>query len=152
MPKHDSDDQGENEAVPDILDEDIVIKTMYEGIQNFTSMNEAEKPEELLVDLFKYQRQGLFWLSRQEEGAYRGGILADDMGLGKTVQCIALMLKNRPKNPDRKTTLIVGPVAVLRQWKSELEAKAGKRTFKILVHHGEDRVKSAKKFMDYDVV
>jgi SNF2 family DNA or RNA helicase len=29
-----------------------------------------------------------------------GGILADEMGLGKTIQCIALMMHNRPEPDD----------------------------------------------------
>lgn len=61
-------------------------------------------------------------------------ILADDMGLGKTLQSIGLILANppvgrngekvypyrKPKGPaDPRTTLIVGPVSVLANWKIE---------------------------------
>ncbi|KJH42797.1 hypothetical protein DICVIV_11212 [Dictyocaulus viviparus] len=35
--------------------------------------------------LYKYQKQGVVWLSELHE-QYVGGILADEMGLGKTIQ------------------------------------------------------------------
>ena len=60
----------------------------------------------------------------------KGGILADDMGLGKTIQSVALILTNsRPeaseipktaknKIPDTcsKATLVVAPLALIKQW------------------------------------
>lgn len=73
--------------------------------------------------LYEHQKLGLKWMINMEEGSNKGGILADDMGLGKTIQAIALMVKQRSTDPGRKTTLIVAPVALLRQWESEIALK-----------------------------
>jgi DNA repair protein RAD5 len=58
-----------------------------------------------------------------------GGILADDMGLGKTIEILSLIHSHRfdKENdgginiPKTKGTLIVCPLNVLSQWKSEIE-------------------------------
>lgn len=65
---------------------------------------------------------------RREQSPDKGGILADAMGLGKTVETISLLLHARREYPPRagnlkKINLIVGPVAVLNQWASEIESK-----------------------------
>ncbi len=49
-----------------------------------------------------------------------GGILADEMGMGKTVQMLATMTVSPPPSSKPKGTLIVCPVGLLDQWKSEV--------------------------------
>ncbi|PIN03264.1 Helicase-like transcription factor HLTF/DNA helicase RAD5, DEAD-box superfamily [Handroanthus impetiginosus] len=111
----------------------------------------------------------------------RGGILADAMGLGKTVMTIALILarrgrgipedhqvvieneaktehiKNRHKTSDalRKPkggTLIVCPMALLSQWKDELETHSKPDSISIFVHYGGDRSHDPKVIAEPDVV
>ncbi|KAK6454682.1 ATPase/DNA helicase [Scheffersomyces xylosifermentans] len=65
------------------------------------------------------------------KSSLRGGILADEMGLGKTISALALVNSvpydlgdgftgtNRPY--ASKTTLIVVPMSLLSQWKSEFD-------------------------------
>lgn len=45
------------------------------------------------------------------------------MGLGKTIQALALMVARPSNDLTRKTTLIIAPVALLRQWETEIEGK-----------------------------
>ncbi|TVY91116.1 putative ATP-dependent helicase [Lachnellula willkommii] len=73
-------------------------------------------PEGLKYPLYEHQKVALTWLKSMEQGTNKGGILADDMGLGKTLSALALILTRPSADRARKTTLIVGPVALLRQW------------------------------------
>ena len=68
----------------------------------------------------RFQAEALTWLSQQEEGAVRGGILADEMGMGKTLQMIALLLARR-----NGPTLVICPAAAVYQWQGELTRFAG---------------------------
>jgi SNF2 family DNA or RNA helicase len=86
------------------------------------------------------------------------------MGLGKTIQSMSLILMNpRPTNAElekdkknkipvesSKTTLVVAPLALIRQWESEIKTKSG--ALKVLVHHGPSRTKSARNLIKADVV
>jgi SNF2 family DNA or RNA helicase len=80
----------------------------------------------------KHQEEGIQWMLNQEENGYavpgcnyvvRGGILGDEMGLGKTIQSLALIV-----NGQGKTTLIIGPIAVCKQWE-EAAMKCGVNIF-----------------------
>jgi SWI/SNF-related matrix-associated actin-dependent regulator of chromatin subfamily A3 len=83
-----------------------------------------------------------------------GGILADDMGLGKTIQIISLILANpQPRTPEStKTTLIISPVGVMSNWKSQIEAHVKEtNALRVLVYHGAGK-KEAANLSQYDVV
>lgn len=114
----------------------------------------AMTPSELNVSLLDHQRRGLFWLLNREKEE-QGSILADDMGLGKTVQTIALIMANPSEDKNCKTTLIVGPVSLLRQWSAEFRAKV-KMEYKprVVFYHGADKkkVNTFIKMRRYDVV
>jgi DNA excision repair protein ERCC-6 len=70
--------------------------------------------------LFDYQKEGVIFLYNLHKNI--GGVLADDMGLGKTVQvCVflnALYHSLAIKSGD--ISLIVLPVSLIENWKSEL--------------------------------
>jgi SNF2 family DNA or RNA helicase len=108
----------------------------------------------------------------------KGGILADDMGLGKTVQAIALMLRNRkpanehsekanasekkkkddddevpPASKLSKSTLVVAPLALIKQWEAEIDDKVEKtHKLRVCLYHGANRAKTSKDLHTYDVV
>ncbi|KAI9357309.1 SNF2 family N-terminal domain-containing protein [Zopfochytrium polystomum] len=131
---------------------------IHELINSISSAEDIQpanaQPDDLVSTLKPYQLQGLSWLLDRESGKHRGGILADDMGLGKTVQTISLLLANRsPSNAsDRKTTLIVTPLPLLRQWESEISLHTKKGSLSVYVHHGPRRTKDVTRIQSYDVV
>ena len=49
---------------------------------------------------------------------------------------IALITQNKATNPNRKTTLIVAPLALVDQWKMEIDIKTNEH-LKCLIYHGE---------------
>ncbi|KAH0529393.1 hypothetical protein TsFJ059_004144 [Trichoderma semiorbis] len=124
----------------------------------------------LKVQLLPHQVEGVNWMRGRELGPVKkgtvpkGGLLADDMGLGKTLQSISLILLNqKPKKDEEgwkksfqkvdKTTLVVAPLALIRQWEAEINERVVKQHgLKVLVHHGPQRTKQAEDLKTYDVV
>ena len=89
------------------------------------------------------------------------------MGLGKTIQSISLMLTNpRPprfstvdenkkglSNKVDKGTLVVGPLALIKQWEAEIKNRVTEsHRLKVCVHHGPQRTKRFEDLRKYDVV
>ncbi|KAL3472139.1 SNF2 family N-terminal domain-containing protein [Aspergillus californicus] len=133
------------------------IKQLLETIRPDADISEQDRqgtPEALKCTLLEHQKLGLAWMKFKEECDQKGGILADDMGLGKTIQAIALMVSRPSTDPDRKTTLIIAPVALMQQWKREIKKmiRPGKHELSVHVLHGDKRFIRFRDLKKYDVV
>ena len=90
-----------------------------------------------------YQTEGIQFCLRNEmkrgggatssDALVLGGIVADEMGLGKTIMMIGLTISN-----FKKRTLIVLPVALVKQWEQQILKTAGHRA---LVFYGAEKRK-----------
>ncbi|TKA77742.1 hypothetical protein B0A55_04182 [Friedmanniomyces simplex] len=123
--------------------------------EDMPAESRVHTPEALTITLHKYQEMGLTWLKEMEEGPHKGSILADDMGLGKTIQAISLFVTRRSDDPRCRTTLIVAPVALTRQWQQEIESKIKpglRHRLTTFIHHGQAKKKSYRELQVYDVV
>jgi DNA repair protein RAD16 len=105
----------------------------------------AEQPAGLKVTLLPFQRESLFWMRKQEQGIWHGGMLADEMGMGKTIQMISLFVSDL-KRPN----LVVAPTVAVMQWRNEINTHT--EGMKVLVWHGASRVNNPKELEKYDVV
>jgi SNF2 family DNA or RNA helicase len=90
-----------------------------------------------------YQTEGIQFCLRNEmrrgagasmdQPCVLGGIVADEMGLGKTIMMIGLTISN-----FKKRTLIVLPVALVKQWEQQILKTAGHHA---LVYYGTEKRK-----------
>ncbi len=84
---------------------------------NIESLPGYDFPVEINGSPRSYQTQGYQWLRLLQE-LQLGACLADDMGLGKTFQTISFLESIKG---SMKKVLIVCPVSILMNWKSEFE-------------------------------
>ncbi|KAL2169713.1 hypothetical protein VTG60DRAFT_5766 [Thermothelomyces hinnuleus] len=110
----------------------------------------GETPDAMKYPLYPHQQLALKWMSDMEEGTNKGGILADDMGLGKTISTLALIV-SRPSTDNIKTNLIIGPVALIKQWEREVKKKL-KSTHKLSAFLFYSKKRPYSELKKYDVV
>ncbi|KIO16544.1 hypothetical protein M407DRAFT_33808 [Tulasnella calospora MUT 4182] len=136
----------------EIFEKDV---TVHNSLQYLRLRDLSQNFHGMKIPLMAHQVLGVAWMAKKEADPKKsGGIMADEMGLGKTVQTIATVCFNTPKPGRPKGTLIVAPVALLDQWKSEIESKTS-RDFQILIYHGSSKPKgqdAAKVLAQYDFV
>ncbi|KAG6864388.1 hypothetical protein C0991_009993 [Blastosporella zonata] len=105
----------------------------------------AVQPDNLKLTLLPFQRESLFWMRKQEQGIWHGGMLADEMGMGKTIQIISLLVSD-----NVKPNLVVAPTVAVMQWRNEIETHTD--GLKVLVWHGSSRETNHNELKKYDVV
>ena len=124
----------------------------YDLIEDKTHINNLQKPLDfmlpvgLVANLFDYQKKGYSWMNLMLN-CIHGCILGDEMGLGKTLQAISLILD---RTNNSKKTLVIAPVSLLENWKSELKKFAP--YVRTIVHHGSNRSGNYKALLNYDCV
>ncbi|KAL8713200.1 MAG: hypothetical protein Q9220_002721 [cf. Caloplaca sp. 1 TL-2023] len=134
------------------------IKDLLDNIrpdEELPPENREGTPDAMVYPLMEHQKLGLTWMKSMEEGTNKGGILADGMGLGKTIQALALMVNRRSSDPHRKTTLVIAPVALLKQWEREIRSKLKnirEHTLTTYALHGLGRGASWEELKCFDVV
>jgi SNF2 family DNA or RNA helicase len=99
----------------------------------------------MAISLLPHQTIGVAWALERERSSDKGGCLSDEMGLGKTVQIMSVMVANPSDDPRCKTNLIVAPLALLDQWKLEIDMKTT-TNLKCLIYHGKRQVRCGLTF------
>ena len=128
----------------------LVIKRNLEDIDytenraDALTMAEGTKPvlpSALLptVQLKEHQHTGVAWLQhlwKLSPQQCRGTVLADDMGLGKTLQLLTFIVSAFEADTGLPPALVVAPVALLENWKNELERFFQPGTLPFLLLYG----------------
>ncbi|KAH7394480.1 SNF2 family N-terminal domain-containing protein [Pyrenochaeta sp. MPI-SDFR-AT-0127] len=131
------------------------IEKLLENIKEHgeTPDDREPTPQIMCSTLKEYQKIGLTWLLKMENGVAKGGILADEMGLGKTVQALSLICARPSTDPLCKTTLIIAPVALMRQWEKEIERHIHPRSkLSVYLYWGKGKKADFQRLRQYDVV
>ncbi len=133
------------------------IPADYEVEDEFTEMvNKKMKRFQIFVESAgfsakDYQEQGVRWCLRKElkdrslstaRVEKRGGFLTDEMGLGKTMMMIGTIFANHL--PGR-STLIVLPVALIKQWQAEIFRTTGNEA---VIYHGQGKSRITQKDLE----
>ncbi|HPN29954.1 MAG TPA: DEAD/DEAH box helicase [bacterium] len=126
----------------------LEAKSLADRFKEFDKIKKIGIPKTFNGTLRNYQTAGVNWINFLFEYGVNG-CLADDMGLGKTVQALAFLqfLKTKKK---LGVILIVAPVSTLPNWENEIiKFTSG---FKIIIHHGTDRIQENETFKNADII
>ncbi|KAH8116128.1 SNF2 family N-terminal domain-containing protein [Phellopilus nigrolimitatus] len=107
--------------------------------------------KDLAVTLMPHQVIGVGWMLDKEKSVNKGGILSDEMGLGKDCNDDGEPFGRSCGEDNARKNSIVAPLALLGQWKLEIEMKTEDR-LTVLIYHGSGKTRSKKDLQKYDVV
>jgi superfamily II DNA or RNA helicase len=129
---------------------DAQFSRVRDELRGFSGIQALAPPAGFKGELRPYQRQALGWFDFLRRFGF-GGCLADDMGLGKTVQVLALLEARRElRTRGVRPSLAVVPKSLIFNWKQEAARFAPQ--LRVLDHTGNQRVKGAAHFDDYDLI
>lgn len=166
---------------------EAMLESVHQNGHDDIFEDREQTPRIMKSQLKEYQKIGLTWLLKMEDGRSKGGILADEMGLGKTVsrqtnflflcslfvfrilqtlettkyrrtntskvQALALICARPSQDSLCKTTLIIAPVALLRQWEKEIAHHVLPRhKLSVYMYWGAGKKADFNKLRTYDVV
>lgn len=92
-----------------------------------------------MIQLFPHQIEAIEKMKNIEDTYKKGGVLAHEMGLGKSLTMASFALEEAD---NHLPNLIICPLAVLTQWKTEILRLNSKQ--KVTIYHGKDRQKKLK--------
>lgn len=121
-----------------IDNDDVVLDISAEKI--ISKLKEEDTlpvPDNICAKLRPYQIRGFNWILHNSRLGL-GSILADDMGLGKTLQTIVFLQQMKDDNlfADKKV-LIIAPLGLIYNWKSELQRFAP--NLSSYIYYGQNR-------------
>ncbi|KAL0414353.1 UNVERIFIED_CONTAM: DNA repair protein B [Sesamum radiatum] len=151
------------------------------GAADMYNLEEMEPPETLTCDLRPYQKQALYWMSGLETGASaeetektlhpcwaayrvcdeRAPAIYVNIFSGETTTQFpsatqmargGISQTTEASKKAKGGTLIVCPMALLGQWKDELETHSKPDSISVFVHYGGDRANDPKVIAEHDVV
>ncbi|SBT40678.1 DNA repair protein RAD5, putative (RAD5) [Plasmodium ovale wallikeri] len=177
----DEDDQDNREDLDDIRNK-VPLNPIWEEHAFIPKIRIYEKGIQVCVLKYFYVNKltGCFSLTYpQYVPAFRGGILADEMGLGKTIQSIGLIAhdiyqnKLHIKNNDVENknnftylientikgfnykkggTLIIAPLALIYQWKQEIERHTKEGFISSYIYYGNSKDITGEELSKHSVV
>lgn len=139
----------------DEIDDELTQRELREKRQKlryFKEIAEIQLPNKLQATLRDYQKEGYNWLHFLEEFQW-GGCLADDMGLGKTLQVLSFLQREKERQEQPITNLIVSPTSLMFNWENEVKKFCPNLTF--YRHHGPYRSREKEDlqaFAQYDLI
>ena len=138
------------ESTPKVQKHQLVLKSNIDEVDYAEERNERlavpigaipKLPSSLRAStgLKPHQLDGVALLQHlwaHSPGACRGCLLADDMGLGKTLQLLTFIASCLEQDPTIDPVLVVAPVALLENWKGEIEKFFEPGTLPVLTLYG----------------
>ena len=98
-----------------------------------------------IIKLRDFQIEAIDIMIKNEKTHGVGSVLSLEMGLGKTISFSAFLLGRRIEENPNVPDLIIVPLAVLSQWKSEI--KRLDKNAKVFIYHGTKRVRELEEIM-----
>ena len=129
------------------------IKTIWSDLAEVPIIQpqKAQQPESITRKLKSFQLEGLDWMMKQENSAYKGGLLGDEMGMGKTIQAVSLIMSD---HPAADPTLVLVPPVALMQWSNEIREYTNGKLNVLICHTSNKEAKNltTKTIRSYNVI